>query len=309
MSYKKNSLGVWLPVLNAIMNTWLWWCVCSSVVKYQPRRDVMRLKYLLLIFSFFCCSLQAQQTDWKKLQDELTTRVRSPDFVIKFLDETKLVGMPRRVVQEHFTELYKSDDVLTYLINEMRSAGFDKSNSKNAYVDGRKFGSELFSSLAMKGLNRLSTSEQRRFISFLNQFMNYASPEDCKHLLVNGSSTTALEGVDIEIKYYNKFKEEELRNYFYTLRQAIYAEIRDYPDARVLNQNQIKIADDALLIEFENKFKKNNISESVLLAFQDMHTSAPKDVCEVGKISINAILDLKGFAGDLAVAKFISSIK
>ena len=267
----------------------------------------MRLKYLLLIFSFFCCSLQAQQTDWKKVQDELTTKVRSPNFVIKVLDENKLVGMPRRVFQEHLTELYKNDDVLTYLVNEMRSAGFEK--SKNVSEDGRKFGSELFLSLAMKGLSRLSTSEQRAFLSFLNQFMNYASPEDCKYLLVNGSSTTALEGADIEIKYYNKFKEEGLRYYFYTMRQAIYAEVRDYPSAKVLNKNQIKIADDALSIEFENKFKENKIPKSVLLAFLDMNASAPKDVCEVGKISINAILDLKGFAGDLAVAKLISSIK
>lgn len=264
---------------------------------------------LLLISAFISFCLNAQTTDWKKVQDELKTTVRNPEFVKKILDSKKLIGMSRRVIQEHYTEIYKSDEALDYLVNEIRSAGLEKSSSKNAFEEGRKFGSELFLALAIKGMSRLSPLEQRRFISYIGQWMNFASPEDCKFLLISGSSATALESADIEMKYYNKFKEEELRNYFYTLRLAMLAELKNYPYARVLNQNQIKIADDALQIELEKKIKNKNIPTSVLLAFQDMNTSSAKDTCEAGKIVVNSILDLKGFAGDLVVSKYILSIQ
>jgi hypothetical protein len=264
---------------------------------------------LFLSSLLICFCLNAQQIDWKKVGDELKITFRNPEFVTKILDRKKLTGIPRRVVQEHFIEIYKNDEVINYLVNEMQLAGFDKSISKNALEDGKRFGSELFLSLAIKGINRLPISDQRRYISYTYQFMNFVTPVECKNLLVSNSSLTALDNAEIEIKYYSKFKEVDLRNYFFTLRQAMLAEIRDFPVSKGLNSNQIKIADDAFQVELANKMEKQNFSITVLQAFSDLNSATPIDACDAGKFIIKTILDTKGYAGDLIITKLILSMQ
>jgi hypothetical protein len=269
----------------------------------------MKKIIVLLISNLICFCLYAQQTDWKKVGDDLKITFRNPEFVTKILDRKKLTGIPRRVVQEHFIEIYKNDEVIDYLVNEMRLAGFDKNNSKNALEDSKRFGSELFLSLAIKGINRLPISDQRRYISYSYQFMSFVTPVECKNLLISNSSLTALDNAEIELKYYSKFKEADLRNYYITLRQAMLAEIRDFPSSKGLNSNQIKIADDTLQVELAKKMEKQNFSNNVLQAFSDLNSAAPIDACDAGKFIMKTVLDTKGYAGDLIITKLILSMQ
>jgi len=158
-------------------------------------------------------------------------------------------------------------------------------------------------------MTRLPPDEQRAFLSFMNTWLHHASVDDCKWMMAVGASSSASEAAKIEMKYYGKFKQEELRSYFRFLRKAMFAELNNFPSARNINQDQAKIADDAFQVIFERKIKQQSVRVETLKAMSDMSNSAAKDVCDAGKLILSSVLDLKGFAGDLMTTKFILSIQ
>ena len=89
----------------------------------------------------------------------------------------------------------------------------------------------------------------------------------------------------------------------------MFAELNNFPSAKNLNQNQIKIADDAFQLILERKIKQESVRVETLKAMSDMNNSSAKDVCDSGKLIFSSVLDMKGFAGDLMTTKFILSIQ
>ena len=235
--------------------------------------------------------------------------MQTQEFVNYALSSHTLAAMPKEVIREHLVEVYKSRDVSKFIVKELRQAGLDKLEEQDMKIYARKFGAELFLSLAMKGMARLSPEDMRVFLSFMNTWLHHASVEDCKWMMAIGATSSASEAAKIEMKYYGKFKQEELRSYFRFLRKAMFAELNNFPSARNLNQDQIKIADDAFQLILERKIKQESVRIETLKAMSDMNNSSAKDVCDSGKLIFSSVLDMKGFAGDLMTTKFILSIQ
>ncbi len=263
---------------------------------------------LALILLFVSISTYAQDI-WSKLEDDIFKKMQTPEYVNYALSSYSLTGMPKEVIREHMVEIYKRREISKYIVNEMRQAGLEKLEAKDAEAYGRKFGTELFLSLAMKGMARLDSDDQRNFISFMNTWLNHASAQDCKWMMTDSATASASETGKIESKYYGKFKQEELRSYFRFLRKSMLAELNDFPYPKTINEDQIKIADDALQVVFERKIKQQSVSIETLKAMSDMNNSSAKDVCDAGKLIFSSILDMKGFTANLMVTKFILSIR
>jgi len=244
--------------------------------------------FILVISSF---SIHAQEV-WAKVEEDLYKKMQTQEFVNYALSSYNLAAMPKEVMREHIVEVYKSRDVSKFIVKEMRQAGIDKLEEQ-----------------AMKGMARLSPEDMRVFLSFMNTWLHHASVEDCKWMMAVGATSSASEAAKIEMKYYGKFKQEELRSYFRFLRKAMFAELNNFPSARNLNQNQIKIADDAFQLILERKIKQESVRVETLKAMSDMNNSSAKDVCDSGKLIFSSVLDMKGFAGDLMTTKFILSIQ
>jgi hypothetical protein len=267
------------------------------------------MKNIFTLILLFVSIASHAQDFWSKVEDDLFKKMQTPEFVNYALGSYSLTGMPKEVIREHMVELYKSREVSKFLVKEMRQAGLEKLEQQDMEAYGRKFGAELFLSLAMKGMARLDSADQRNFISFMNTWLNHASVQDCKWMMTDGATSSASESGKIELKYYGKFKQEELRSYFRFLRKSMLAEINDFPYPRTINADQIKIADDALQVVFERKFKQQSVRIETLKAMTDMNNASAKDVCDAGKLIFSSILDMKGFTGDLMITKFILSIR
>ena len=259
---------------------------------------------LILLFVSISCH---SQNIWSKVEEDLYKKMQTPEFVSNVLNSYPLTGMPKEVMREHIVELYKRREISKYLVNEMRQAGLDKLEQQDMDAYGRKFGTELFLSLAMNGMARLEPADQRNFLYFVNTLINHLSVKDCKWMMTDGATASASETAKIELKYYGKFKQEELRSYFRFLRKSMLAEINDFPYARQLNQDQLKIADDAFQVVLLRKIKQESIKNETLKAMLDMNNSPDKDVCDAGKLIFSTMLDMKGFTADLMVTKFILS--
>ena len=268
----------------------------------------MRPIAIFFILAFTTCSIQAQDM-WSKVEEDIYKRMQTTEFVNHALNNYPLTAMPKEVIREHLVEVYKSRDVSKFIVKEMRQAGFDKLEEQDMLAYSRKFGAELFLSLAMKGMARLSPEDQRAFLKYMSTWLNHASVEDCKWMMTVGATASASETAKIEMKYYGKFKREELRSYFRFLRKAMFAELNNFPYARNINQDQAKIADDAFQVVLERKIKQESVGIEVLKAMSDMNNSSAKDVCDSGKLIFSSVLDMKGFAGDLMTTKFILSIQ
>jgi hypothetical protein len=265
---------------------------------------------LVAILIFAISSLSAQAEDlWSRVEQNLYKRMQTEQFVNYVLDGYSLAGMPKEVLREHLVEVYKSRDVIKILVKEMRQAGLEKLNEQDMEGYGRKFGGELFFSLAMKGMARLPPEDQRFFLSFLNTWLHQASVNDCKWMMTDAQTSSASEAAKIEMKYYEKFRKDELRSYFGFLRRAMFAEINNFPAARSINQDQAKIADDAFRIILERKIKQGSVRAETLRAISDMNNSSAKDVCDAGKLIYSTVLDMKGFVGALMTTKVILSMQ
>ena len=267
------------------------------------------MKYFFLIFLLFFSISSYAQDIWAKVEEDIYKKMQTQDFINYTLSSYTLAAIPKEVIREHLVEVYKSRDISKFIVKEMRQAGLDKLEEQDMEAYGRKFGAELFLSLAMKGMARLSPEDQRAFLSFMNTWLHHASAEDCKWMMAVGGTATASEAAKIEMKYYGKFKQEELRSYFRFLRKAMFAELNNFPYARNINQDQAKIADDAFQVILERKIKKESVRIETLKAMSDMNNSSAKDVCDAGKLIFSSVLDMKGFAGDLMTTKFILSIQ
>lgn len=248
-------------------------------------------------------------TKTKAIELEVAKSIRTPAFVERVLDGYALTGMPRQILKEHIQELYKSNEVVEMLVKEMVNAGAEKWDKDKQSEYGKRFGAELFLSYAMKGMPRLTFEEQKTFVKFILNWLYVASDDDCKKLLISGGTTSSLDDANIEMKYYHRMEREELRNYFATIRKSVLAELRGYPSAKNINQQQSKIADDAFENELKKRVDAGLIDDKTLVAMADMTTASPKLACNAGKQILNTMLGMKGFGGELFLTKFVNSLQ
>jgi hypothetical protein len=266
-------------------------------------------KMIVLLVSLFCFCTAFADTKTRAIELEVAKSIRAPAFVERVLDGYGLTGMPRQVLREHMQELYKSNEVIEMLVKEMLNTGADKWDKEKQSEYGKKFGAELFLSYAMKGMPRLSFEEQKTFVKFLLSWLYAASDDDCKKLLVSGGSTSSLDDANVEMKYYHRMEREELRNYFATIRKSVLAELRGYPNAKNINQQQSKIADDAFENELRKRVDSGLIDNKILNAMADMPNASPKLACSAGKQILTTLLSMKGFGGELFLTKFVNSLQ
>ena len=267
------------------------------------------IKIIVMFMFLFAVGATFADTKTRAIELEVAKKIRTSAFVERALDGHGLRGMPRQVLREHLQEIYKSNEVIAMIIREMLNAGIEKWDEDRQPDYAKKFGAELFLSYAMKGIPRLTFEEQRAFLRFLRNWMQVASDDDCKKMLVTGGKTGALDEGNIEMKYYHRMEREELRNYFSIVRKAIIAELKDYPNAKNINQQQAKIADDAFQNELLKRVDAGLIDDETLAAMGDMASASPKLACLAGKQILTTVLGMRGFSGELLLTKFANSLQ
>lgn len=251
----------------------------------------------------------AHATDWSAVEADLKKVVASPEFVEAVLDRYKFQGATRAAMRTHLSDLYRSDEVVKALVSEMRNLGFD--TKAELYGDsplkfGQKFGAELFQSWAMKGMARLSSSDQRNFYRYILRWMTVATPADCKQMITS-EGKSALDDGRLEMKYFSRLSEGELEAYLALMRKSIFAELRDFPTSKSLNGNQLQIADKSFEAKFEEMIRNEHTSADVLMAIADMETAQAQVACEAGKLIFRTLLSMKGTAADWMVLKMVLS--
>ena len=269
-------------------------------------------KVIFLICMLLYSLASAQDISRDEMISYMKKIVRNKDFVEKTLASYKVEGYVKETLRNHFTEVYKSDEFIIRIVDEMinsRMLSEENLNSIGNNIDARKFGAELSLNLMLKGMARLDVKDMRSFIKYVEVLLNSMNYKQCKKYLVDGSSMTATENVDIEVKAYKYFTKQELENYFSVSRKALFAELRSFPLVKTINADEQKMADKAFENELVELAKQNKVPIELFDAMIDMENATDKNACEAGRIILNTIVNLKGFTGDLMIKSYIISIQ
>ena len=261
-------------------------------------------KLVTLILLFFSTVSFAEEVSRDYVLESLKKIVRTPEFIERSVNAYGLTGPTKQVIKNHFIEIYKSDELIIRIVDEMINARMLEN-----FAAGRKFGSELVLNLTIKGMSRLEAKDQRVFISFTRLFLDGLTDDQCKNYLVNGGSMTALENSKLEAKVYGVFSQVQLENYFSISRKALFAELRDFPQPKTMNVNEQEIASNAFQKEFLNMLSTTRVSPEVVAAMGDFSAATPKDACDSGKLIFDVLSNMKGFAGDLMIRSFVLNIQ
>jgi len=247
-------------------------------------------KVIFLICMLLSSLASAQDISRDEMISYMKKIVRNKDFVEKTLASYKVEG-------------YVDEMINSRMLSE------ENLNSIGNNIDARKFGAELSLNLMLKGMARLDVKDMRSFIKYVEVLLNSMNYKQCKKYLVDGSSMTATENVDIEVKAYKYFTKQELENYFSVSRKALFAELRSFPLVKTINADEKKMADKAFENELVELAKQNKVPIELFDAMIDMENATDKNACEAGRIILNTIVNLKGFTGDLMIKSYIISIQ
>ena len=252
--------------------------------------------------------LIARATDWVSVEKNIKKKLNSPAFVEQVLDQYGFRGAVRITMAQHLREMYRSDLVIKALVEEIKNLGFGDSDNSTDFSEFnfRQFGSEVLQAWSLKGLARLPAEDQRQFYRLLIRLMSVMTPADCKLLLMSDGKSASEVG-QTEIKYYAKLSKIEFENYLALLRKSMYAELRDFPATKTLNQTQLETADKAFQSKFEEIVREDNVDLSAILAIADLANAKPQEACEGGKLVINTVLRMKGLPSEWMLLKMIQS--
>lgn len=252
--------------------------------------------------------LLARATDWVSVEKNIKKKFNSPAFVEQVLDQYGFRGAVRMTMAQHLREMYGSDLVIKALVEEIKNLGFGGSDNSTDFSEFnfRQFGSEVFQAWSLKGLARLPADDQRQFYRLLVRLMSVMTPADCKLLLMSDGKSASEVG-QTEIKYYSKLSKTEFENYLALLRKSMYAELRDFPATKTLNQTQLETADKAFQSKFEEIVREDDIDLGTIQAITDLANAKPREACEGGKLVINTVLRMKGLPSEWMLLKMIQS--
>lgn len=245
--------------------------------------------------------------------DSLTTRQVQEQFLSLATDTPKLAELvyarvgnsPHyRLFLKQYQRIFQLPEFGAKVAEALDQAGPREIN----YLE---FGAELGIALQVKGLRRLTPEAQRRFIDYSRRmiaWLGQISPERCRRLITN-QSPKAIELQNVEMEFVASLQESEVQPIMDLYYQAFVSELRDYPPIRELTTEQAKYGDDALT---ESVIRRLQASEDPLRladAAERMESAPAKDVCDVGLLSIEALLDLSGPQGDWAITSFVSTLQ
>jgi len=276
-----------------------------------------KLLLFLLLAIFFSNFSNAKITSREELISSLA-KIKNEKSYKKMTDTYSMFSInQKQVLKNHFKIMYKDNSFITYLVDEMISAGLNDSNhplykNKNSKEVGQEFGAAIASSLAMSGISRLDSESQLYYLKTLHWMLDSSilDPKLCAEMMYpERHSRSARELQMIEMRLLSKMDIASLERWFIFLRRSMYAEIKDSPIRRTVGTTEIEFAEHAYNTKLEKMFERHPKAERVLAAAIDETSTDDYATCEIAKISVQAILELDGNVQNWFMVYFLNQLK
>ena len=272
---------------------------------------------LLVCFTFIICGFSnvitanAQDIKSPKEVEKLLTDLYSKSETIQKVAKSFGVSPYKEsVVIEHMKTLLRDPKLIKLMSQEFVSQGvLNKaagSNKNSANAAGMAFGYQFITKLTVDGLKRLSDERVLDYVNFTVRFFDAIEPKHCRALM--GAASRQKDEIDASMAAIRNMSSTEMRSYFELNREAVNAELNDWPVVPTLNDYETKTATAAFEKKFGEQLDSHPLASIIITALTDPIDAKDQDFCVAGKFVVEVIADLKGMSGDWFRRSFVLSL-
>lgn len=157
------------------------------------------------------------------------------------------------------------------------------------------------------GVARLSVARQAAFVRHVIDLARALPPAQCKAMYLGQMNTE--QGIDAERRYIAALPPGKFDAITNLYREAVEAELSGYPDARTINADQAKLAEQAYQAASAKRLR-GRVPQAVIQRAHVAPAVAPAhEVCEVISTSAEGMLDLSEPYRSWQLARFVSGLK
>ena len=273
-------------------------------------------KYLAC-FAFLICGISTVNTATakdikspKEVEEFLANLYSKPDTIKNVARAFRVSSEKEVVVTEHLKAVLSNPKFIKLMSQEFVSQGIldkgIKQDKKSATALGVAFGYQFITQLTVDGLKRLPDERVLDYVNFTGRFFDLIEPKHCRALM--GVTSQQKDEIDSSMAAIRNMNSTEMRIYFELNREAVNAELDDWPIAPTLNDYETKTATAAFEKEFAEKLESHPSASIIITALTDPANARDQDFCTAGKFVIEAISGLKGMTGDWFRRSFVLSL-
>jgi hypothetical protein len=272
---------------------------------------------LLVCFTFLICGVSnvitanAQDIKSPKEVEKLLTDLYSKSETIQKVAKSFGVSPDKEsVVIKHMKTLLRDPKLIKFMSQEFVSQGvLNKaagSNKNSANAAGMAFGYQFITKLTVDGLKRLTDERVLDYVNFTVRFFDVIEPKHCRALM--GAASRQKDEIDASMAAIRNMSSTEMRSYFELNREAVNAELNDWPVVPTLNDYETKTATAAFEKKFGEQLDSHPLASMIITALTDPINAKDQDFCVAGKFVVEVIADLKGMSGDWFRRSFVLSL-
>jgi hypothetical protein len=180
------------------------------------------------------------------------------------------------------------------------------SNKNSANAAGMAFGYQFITKLTVDGLKRLTDERVLDYVNFTVRFFDVIEPKHCRALM--GAASRQKDEIDASMAALRNMSSTEMKSYFELNREAVNAELNDWPVVPTLNDYETKTATAAFEKKFGEQLDSHPLASMIITALTDPINAKDQDFCVAGKFVVEVIADLKGMSGDWFRRSFVLSL-
>ena len=271
----------------------------------------------LVYLSFLICGVSnvitanAQDIKSPKEVEKLLTDLYSKSETIQKVAKSFGVSPDKEsVVIKHMKTLLRDPKLIKLMSQEFVSQGvLNKaagSNKNSANAAGMAFGYQFITKLTVDGLKRLTDERVLDYVNFTVRFFDVIEPKHCRALM--GAASRQKDEIDASMAALRNMSSTEMKSYFELNREAVNAELNDWPVVPTLNDYETKTATAAFEKKFGEQLDSHPLASMIITALTDPINAKDQDFCVAGKFVVEVIADLKGMSGDWFRRSFVLSL-
>ncbi|MGM0694944.1 MAG: hypothetical protein ACQEUN_16305 [Pseudomonadota bacterium] len=243
----------------------------------------------------------AHAFDEARFKAELTKVLKSDKMVTDALQNFNLPPSHYDVYRDHMTKLWGNDTVVDAIVDEVTAIlpALNLENASQAREFGMNYSTAWFQEKAMKGLLRLDSDKIRIHLKAAQGLFENSPPALCRAAVFD--ELTAPESIRLEIGYLVTRPPSEVRSYLGALREALLAEINDYPSVKTVGPSQRQILDQVLGQRLADALDAHPNGEEMWVGLDDPNAMSDQALCDLTAIMMKIAADEPGEVGDWMV--------
>jgi len=241
-------------------------------------------------------------TELRKLYaDQSTLKVIAEMFQMPPEKEAVMIG--------YIGEIYTNEKFLQMMAKEIILQGVISDNEQDPetlFQRGVSFGYEFTTQLSVNGLKRLPDERVLSYIKFTRSFFDLIEPRHCRALM--GASTRQQDEIEAGIVALRNMTLSEMKSYFTLNREAVTAELNDWPVPVSLNDYQQETGNRVFEDSFAMALSNTSEAQNIILALTSPENADDVDFCTAGKFVMQIMIDLEGMSGNWFRRSFVLSL-